>query len=109
MSGCGFGPMKKLEVRLSAEARAQLQALYPRRRGMLEGALRTLASDTPDQRFATAKTPMDVAACEVIAGESALLVYAVVPRRELLRELWGSAIDDRINARRLDSLARGRG
>jgi hypothetical protein len=103
------GVPRQLEIRFSRTAQERLEALSPRRRGMLGYALRRLATAAPAQRFVTAKTPMDVGACEVNAGENLLLVYAVVPRRELLRELWGSAIDDRINARCLDRLARGRG
>jgi hypothetical protein len=55
-----------------------------------------------------ARTPLDIAACEVLKDEGLVLVYAVVPRRELLRMLWGSEVDQRVRRREMARLMRGR-
>jgi hypothetical protein len=51
---------------------------------------------------------MDIAACEVLEDEGLLLVYAVVPRRELLQMLWGSEVDRQVRHREMARLTHGR-
>jgi hypothetical protein len=51
---------------------------------------------------------MDIAACELLEDEGLVLVYAVVPRRELLRMLWGSEVDEQVRRREESRLAHGR-
>jgi len=62
----------------------------------------------PDGRIVRVRTPMDIAACEVLEDEGLMLVYAVVPRRELLRMLWGYEVDRQVSHRELARLTHGR-
>jgi hypothetical protein len=68
----------------------------------------TDAGSTPGRRLLQARTPLDIAACEVLEDEGLVLVYAVVPRRELLSMLWGSEVDQRVRRREAARLMRGR-
>lgn len=66
------------------------------------------AGSGPNRRFIRVGTPLDIAACEVLDDEGLVLVYAVVPRRELLRMLWGSEVDRRVRRREAARLMHGR-
>jgi len=44
----------------------------------------------------------------VLEDEGLVLVYAVVPRLELLRMLWGSEVDLQVRRREMARLMRGR-
>jgi hypothetical protein len=68
----------------------------------------TDAGFTPGRRLFQARTPLDIAACEVLEEEGLVLVYAVVPRLELLRMLWGSEVDRQVRRREMARLMRGR-
>jgi hypothetical protein len=93
-------------VRFSAQAAEQLATFHRRRQGMLERAIDKVATSAPvapsapgapsapTWRLVQVRTPMDIAACELLEDEGLVLVYAVVPRRELLRMLWGSEVDE---------------
>ena len=50
---------------------------------------------------------MDIAACEVLDNQ-VMLVYAVVPRRDLLRMLWGSEVNEKVRRREMSRLTHGR-
>jgi hypothetical protein len=63
---------------------------------------------TPAGRFLHVRTPMDVAACEVLEDKGLVLVYAVVPRRELLAMLWGSEVERKVRHREVSRLMHGR-
>jgi hypothetical protein len=95
-------------VRLSAQAAEQLATFHRRRQGMLKRAIDRVAASAPTGRFVQVRTPMDIAACEVLEDEELMLVYAVVPRRELLRTLWGSEVDERVRRREESRLMHGR-
>jgi hypothetical protein len=75
---------------------------------MLKREIDRVAGRAPKERFVQARTPQDIAACEVLENEGLVLVYAVVPRRELLRMLWGSQVDQRVRRREMARLMRGR-
>ena len=75
---------------------------------MLKREIDRVAGRAPKERFVQARTPLDIAACEVLEDEGLVLVYAVVPRRELLRMLWGSQVDQRVRRREMARLMRGR-
>jgi hypothetical protein len=100
------------EIRVAPEASARLEELHARRRGMLEAQLRRAAASLrSDGRGGSARliqvhTPMDVAACEVVAGD--LVVYAVVPKSELMQRLWGPELDRRLRLREARRLVHGR-
>jgi hypothetical protein len=96
-----------LQVYLATEARAALKALDPQRRARLRVALWRLAASAPEG-LAQARTQLDVAACEAEAGGRALLVYAIVARREVLRSLWGVEIDERLRRSEESRLLHGR-
>jgi hypothetical protein len=98
----------RLEVRFSAEATEQLATLHRRRRGMLRRKIERVAASAPKGPYVQVKTPMDIAACEVLGDDGLVLVYAVVPRRELLRMLWGSEVDQQVRRRELARLMHGR-
>jgi hypothetical protein len=66
------------------------------------------AGPAPKGRFVQVRTPMDTAACEVLEDEGLVLVYGVVPRRELLRMLWGSQVDRQVRRREASGLMHGR-
>ena len=90
--------MRRLQVRFSAAAAEQLAGLHRRRQGMLKRELERVAGAAPargaapaggsapgpgsgpDGRIVRVRTPMDIAACEVLEDEGLVLVYAVVPR-----------------------------
>lgn len=107
-------------MRFSAEAAEQLAGLHRRRQGMLKRELERVAGAAPaggsapgsgsgpDGRIVRVRTPMDIAACEVLEDEGLVLVYAVVPRRQLLRMLWGSEVDRQVRRREMAQLMRGR-
>jgi hypothetical protein len=130
--------VKRLQVRFSAEAAEQLAGLHRRRQGMLKRELERVAGAAPAGgappaggsapaagsapgpgprsgpgsgpagRIVRVRTPMDIAACEVLEDEGLVLVYAVIPRRELLQRLWGSEVDRRVRHREVARLMRGR-
>jgi hypothetical protein len=75
---------------------------------MLEREIEKVALSAPDRRFVQVGTAMDVAAGEVIENGKVLLVYAVLPRQELLGRIWGPGVDRRLSSRRLNRLLRGR-
>jgi hypothetical protein len=75
---------------------------------MLKREIDRVAGWAPKGRFVHVRTPVDIAACEVLEDEGLVLVYAVVPRRELLRMLWGSQVDRRLTRREMARLMRGR-
>jgi DNA-binding transcriptional regulator LsrR (DeoR family) len=54
------------------------------------------------------RTPMDVAACEVLEDRELVLVYAVISRRELLRTLWGPEVERKVRDRAASRLEHGR-
>lgn len=60
-----------------------------------------------DGRIVRVRTPMDIAACEVLDNQ-VMLVYAVVPRRDLLRMLWGSEVNEKVRRREMSRLTHGR-
>jgi hypothetical protein len=51
---------------------------------------------------------MDIAACEVLEDQGLVLVYAVVPRRELLAMIWGSEVERKVRRRAVSRLMHGR-
>ena len=62
----------------------------------------------PDRRFVRVSTVLDIAACEVLDDQEVMLDYAVVPRRELLRILWGSEVNGKLGRREVSRLTHGR-
>ena len=101
-------PVTRLQMHLSVPAAGQLEELHRRRRGRLKREIEKVASSAPDGRFIQVGTEMDVAAGEVIDDDKTLLVYAVIPRRELLRRIWGPGVDGRFGSRRVNRVMRGR-
>jgi hypothetical protein len=95
-------------VRFSAAAAEQLATFHRRRRGMLKREIDRVAGWAPKGRFVQVRTPLDIAACEVVEDEGLVLVYAVVPRLELLRMLWGAEVDLQVRRREMARLMRGR-
>jgi hypothetical protein len=81
---------------------------------MLKREIGRVAAAAPDprspqsRRLLQARTPLDIAACEVLEDEGLVLVYAVVPRRDLLRMLWGSEVDRKVWRREAERLMHGR-
>jgi len=53
-------------VRYSAEAAERLATFHRRRRGMLKREIDMAAASAPKERFVQVRTPVDVAACEVL-------------------------------------------
>jgi len=100
--------VKRLRVRFSAKAAAQLGTFYPHRRGMLKHELARVAASGPKGRFVQVRTPMDIAAGEVLEDEGLVLVYAVAPRRELWRMLWGPEVERKVRDRVASRLTHGR-
>ena len=98
---------KRLSVRYSSAAREGLATLHRRRAGMLKQAITQAARVESNPRLIWVGTPMDVAACEAVDGS--LFVYAVTPKRELLRKIWGPAVHDGVMYRRGERLRHGRG
>jgi hypothetical protein len=75
---------------------------------MLKREIDRVARRAPKGRFVQARTPLDIAACEVVDDKGLVLVYAVVPRLELFRMLWGSEVDLQVRRREMARLMRGR-
>ncbi len=100
--------MRRLRVRYSAKAAEQLAAFDRRRQGMLRRETERVAASGPVRRFVRVATVLDIAACEVLADRDLMLVYAVVPRRELLRKLWGSEVERKVRHREMSRLMHGR-
>jgi hypothetical protein len=76
---------------------------------MLKREIERVGGSAPDRRFVRIETPMDVAAAEVIDDAGVLLVYAVMPRQELVRRIWGLELDRRVQRRQIARLSHGRG
>jgi len=62
-------------------------------------ALEQRAASIPSPGLIQVHTALDVAACEVL-GDRTVLVYAVSPKRELVEELLGEEINERVWRRR---------
>ena len=60
-------------------------------------------------RLVQIRTERDFAACEVLADQRILLVYAVIPRSDLLVRLIGPALESAMRMRHLGALTHGRG
>ena len=95
-------------MRLSAAAAGQLATFHRRRRGLLKREIDRVAGWAQKGRFVQARTPLDIAACEVLEDKGLVLVYAVVPRRELLRTLWGPEVERKVRDRVASRLDHGR-
>jgi hypothetical protein len=106
--------VRRLRVHFSADAADRLATLNPRRQGMLRqeivwvaGRIDRAESGSRD-RLLQVRTPTDIAACEVLEDRGLVLVYAVVPRRELLRMLWGPEVERKVRQRAASRLEHGR-
>jgi hypothetical protein len=95
-----------VEVKLAARVAQQLGELPRQRRGALVLRLRERAGRTGDG-LVTVRTPHDIAACEASSAADLLLVYAVLPKRDLVVMLWGVEIDRRRLAHETRRLLRG--
>jgi hypothetical protein len=103
--------VKALAVRLSAEAAAQLDALgyrKPRMRQALRVATGRLSQGEQRSGPVTVRSALDIAACEVRELEHVLLVYAVIPLRDVRMRLWGEEIHQRLWDREHGRLMHGR-
>ena len=100
--------MRRPRLRYSAEAAERLATFHRRRRGMLKREIDMAAASAPKERFVQVRTPVDIAACEVLEDKGLVLVYAVVPRRELLRTLWGPEVERKVRDRVASRLDHGR-
>lgn len=98
--------MRVLPVYLSSEALAGLRLTPRHRQGRLRRALRTLAASGAEG-LVQVRTPLDVAACEVLE-ERLVLVYAVIGRRELGAVLWGGELEARLRRSEESRLLHGR-
>ena len=76
---------------------------------MLKREIEKAADAAVNARFVLIETPMDVAAAEVIHDAGVLLVYAVIPRQELVRRIWGLGLDQRFQGRQIARITHGRG
>jgi hypothetical protein len=81
-----------LDVRLSAQAAEDLDALTVQRRGRLIITMLRVVARSDRRGLVNLWTPRDVAACEVLPAEGVLLVYALLERLELERRLFGAEI-----------------
>jgi hypothetical protein len=98
--------VRRLRVHYSEEAAARLGTYHRERHGRLRHEVSRVAVSRPERRFIRVETALDVAACEVL--EDVMLVYAVVPKRELMRMLWGPGVDEMVSRRRISELTHGR-
>jgi hypothetical protein len=94
-------------VYLSSKALAGLRLTPRHRQGRLRRALRTLAA-SGTEGLVSVRTVRDVAACEVLAEEGGVLVYAVLARREVGGMLWGSELEARLRRSEESRLLHGR-
>ena len=87
--------MSAFRVQLSASAGAALQALGSRPRGMLIIALAAAAAWEPRGGLLSLWVAEHVAACEVIASDRVVLVYAVRSGDTLRDALYGQQLHRR--------------
>jgi hypothetical protein len=81
--------VRRFRVVLSRRAAAQLDALGSRPRGMLILALGAIAARRPRDGLVNVWRADQIAACEVIAGERVVLVYAIQSATALRTVLFG--------------------
>jgi len=75
---------------------------------MLRNEIVRVVASTRASGLVQVRTPMDVAACEVLEDRELVLVYAVISRRELLRTLWGPEVEQKVRDRAASRLEHGR-
>jgi hypothetical protein len=100
--------VRGLRVHYSDEVAARLEGYHRSRQGRVRLEVSRVAASRPERRFVRVETALDLAACEVLADRGMMLVYAVVPKRELMRMLWGPEVDEMVSRRRISELTHGR-
>jgi hypothetical protein len=100
--------VRRPRVHFSADAADGLATLNRRRQGLLRNEIVSVAASARAGGPLQVRTPMDVAACELLEDRGLVLVYAVIPRRELLRTLWGPAVERKVRDRTASQLSHGR-
>jgi hypothetical protein len=88
--------MSAFRVRLSTSAAAALRALGSRPRGMLIIALATAAAWEPRGGLLNIWVADELAACEVIARDRLVLVYAIRSRSSVNAALYGEELLQRL-------------
>jgi prevent-host-death family protein len=99
---------RRLSIQVSAEAANELDQLPQRRRGMLMAALRRQSVHCGRAGPVAARTPQDLAAGIALVEQGSLLVYAVMPRREAMRQLIGAQLAESWSRRNDSRLLHGR-
>jgi hypothetical protein len=97
-----------LAVHYSAQAVRTLNEIGRQRRRRMERALKTFAASEPAAGLGRIETALDIAGSEVLEERRVVLVYVIVPRRELLEKVWGVDFDRRLRNRRAERLTHGR-
>ena len=100
--------VSRLRVRYSPRAVTALHGIGWQRTRRIERALGKFAGSGAVTGLARIETALDLAACEVLKEEGTVLVYAVVPKRELLEQMWGGEFERRLRQRRGERLVHGR-
>lgn len=88
--------MSGFRVRLSTPAAAALRALGSRPRGMLIIALAAAAAREPRGGLLSLWVADQLAACEVIASDRVVLVYAIRSRSSVNAALYGEQLLQRL-------------